>query len=416
MIIINYIDPGTGSMLFTIFIGIVTSLLFLWKKLVIKLKFMLYGGRAEATEERYPYVIFCENKRYWNVFRSVCREFEKREIPVEYLTESEDDPAFSEDFKYVHCRFIGENNKAYARLNLLNADVLLSTTPGLDVYQWKRSQNVGWYVHIFHTIDEACVYRMFGMDYYDAILLTGAFQEKYIRKLEQLRGLPSKELPVVGSTYMDELKEKLEQAQAKGETGKEDKTKTVLLAPSWGESSIFARYGEKILRALTATGYQIIVRPHPQSVTSEKEILEPLQKEFPDSEQLSWNYDNNNFEVLRKADVLISDFSGVVFDYVLAFGKPVIYADTSFDPAPYDAAWIEEPLWRFEVLKEFGTLLTEDDFPNMKGLIDKLLKSDQKKDAIDRVRAESWQYIGESAARTVDYMVKKRQDLLAERA
>ncbi len=409
-----YIDPGTGSMLFAILIGIVTSALFLWKKLVLRLKFLLHGGRVEATEERYPYVIFSDSKRYWNVFQSICEQFEHREIPLEYLTASPDDPALAETYKYVHCRFIGENNVAYAKLNMLNAGIVLSTTPGLDVYQWKRSRNVDWYVHIFHAVDEGTGYRMFGMDYYDAILLTGAFQERYIRKLEELRGLPAKELQVVGSTYMDALKEKLDARQKQAAENGTD-GKTVLLAPSWGKSSILSRYGAEILRALLATDYRIIVRPHPQSLTSEKEILEPLWKEFPDSDALEWNYDNDNFEALRKADVMITDFSGIIFDYALVFGKPVIYADTSFDSAPYDAAWIDEPLWRFEVLKELGVPLKKEDFPRMQELIDDLLQKGQVQEARDRVRCEAWQCIGESAQRTADYMIQKYHELTSER-
>lgn len=420
MFVMCYIDPGTGSMLFTIFIGIVTSMLFLWKKLVLKLKFVLNGGRSEVSEERYPYVIFSDSKRYWNVFRPICDQFEKRGIPLEYLTASPDDPALSESYQYVHCRFIGENNKAYAKLNLLDAGVLLSTTPGLDVYQWKRSKNVEWYVHIFHAVDEGTGYRMFGMDYYDAVLLTGGFQEKYIRKLEELRGLPKKELLVVGSTYMDALKEKLDARQKEVETT-EEKTqekierKTILLAPSWGESGILSKYGAEILRALLETGYYIIVRPHPQSLVSEKAVLEPLWKEFPDSDDLKWNYDNDNFEVLRKADVMITDFSGIIFDYALVFGKPIIYADTSFDSAPYDAAWIDEPLWRFEVLKELGVSLKAKDFPKMREVIDELLRRDQGDEAREKVRNEAWQHVGESAEKTVDYMIRKYQELVSER-
>ena len=351
MYVMLYIDPGTGSMLFAILIGIITSLMFLWKSFLLKMKFLLNGGRVEETGKRLPYVIFSDSKRYWNVFKPICDEFEKRGVQLEYLTASQDDPALTAEYKHVNCRFIGENNKAFAKLNMLDAGILLSTTPGLDVYQWKRSANVDWYVHIFHAVDEGTGYRMFGMDYYDAVLLTGAFQEKYIRKLEELRGLPAKELKVAGSTYMDALKEKLD-----AKTGTKE-GKTVLLAPSWGESSILTKYGADILKALLATGYNIVVRPHPQSLTSEKAILEPLWKEFPDSEQLHWNYDNDNFEALWNADIMITDFSGIIFDYALVFGRPIIYADTSFDPAPYDAAWIEEPLWRFEVLKQLGAPL-----------------------------------------------------------
>lgn len=415
-----YIDPGTGSMLFTIFIGIVTSLIFVLRELVLKLKFIVKGGRVETSTERYPYVIFSDSKRYWNVFKPICDEFEKREVPLEYLTASPDDPALATEYKYVNCRFIGENNTAFARLNMLNAGILLSTTPGLDVYQWKRSKNVKWYVHTFHAVDEGTGYRMFGMDYYDAILLTGAFQERYIRKLEELRNLPAKEMVVVGSTYMDALKEKLDAVNERSETEArnnptEQDRKIILLAPSWGESGILNKYGSKILKALLETGYKIVVRPHPQSLTSEKDVLDALRKEYPDSVDLEWNYDNDNFEVLRRADLMITDFSGIIFDYSLVFGKPIIYADTSFDSAPYDAAWIDEPLWRFEVLKNLGESLREEDFPRMKELIDSLLQKGQKSEARDQVREEAWQYVGQSAERTVDYMIGKYEELFPER-
>lgn len=409
MYVMLYIDPGTGSMLFAILIGIVTSLMFLWKSFLLKLKFLLHGGRVEESGKRLPYVIFSDSKRYWNVFKPICDEFEKRGVQLEYLTASPDDPALSAEYQHVNCRFIGENNKAFAKMNMLDAGIVLSTTPGLDVYQWKRSANVDWYVHIFHAVDEGTGYRMFGMDYYDAVLLTGAFQEKYIRKLEELRNLPAKELVVAGSTYMDALKEKLD-----AKTGTKE-GKTVLLAPSWGESSILTKYGADILHALVATGYNIVVRPHPQSLTSEKAILEPLWKEFPDSEHLHWNYDNDNFEALWNADIMITDFSGIIFDYALVFGKPIIYADTSFNPAPYDAAWIEEPLWRFEVLKKLGAPLKKEDFPRMRELIDDLLQQKQGKEAREQVREEAWQCIGESAKLTVDYMIHKYEELLSKK-
>ena len=114
--------------------------------------------------------------------------------------------------------------------------------------------------------------------------------------------------------------------------------------------------------------------------------------------------------------MMITDFSGIIFDYALVFGKPVIYADTSFDSAPYDAAWIDEPLWRFEVLKELGEPLKEEDFPRMREFIDDLLQKEQGCGAIERGRKEAWQCIGESAEKTVDYMISKYQELSSERA
>lgn len=201
-----YIDPGTGAMLFSVIMACVTAGMFVLKNVWIKIKFLLSGGKVQETSaESYPYVIFSDHKRYWNVFEPVCNEFERREIPCVYWTMSEDDPALSKEYKYVKCEFIGSGNIAFARMNVLRADICLSTTPGLDVYQWKRSTNTRYYAHIFHSLGETLGYRMFGMDYYDAVLLAGETGIKEIRTLEEMRGLPQKEILVSGSTYIDAL-------------------------------------------------------------------------------------------------------------------------------------------------------------------------------------------------------------------
>ena len=90
-----YIDPGTGSMLFTLLIGLVSAGVYGVRNLAVKMRFLASGGRAEkGASENQPYVIFAESKRYWNVFTPVCDEFERRKLPLEYMTASADDPAF----------------------------------------------------------------------------------------------------------------------------------------------------------------------------------------------------------------------------------------------------------------------------------------------------------------------------------
>ena len=41
-----YIDPGTGSMLFTIIIGLISTLIFAFRGKFLKLKFLLSGGKG----------------------------------------------------------------------------------------------------------------------------------------------------------------------------------------------------------------------------------------------------------------------------------------------------------------------------------------------------------------------------------
>ena len=409
---IAYIDPGTGSMLFTILLGVLSAGIYALRGLVVKLRFaMSAGAREEVSKNKLPFVIFSDNKRYWAIFEPICDELERRGVDLVYMTASEDDPALSKHYEHIKAQFIGEGNKAFAKLNMLNARLLFSTTPSLDVYQWKRSRDVDHYVHIYHAPRDATSYRMFGIDYYDSILLSGEYQVEQIRKLEKLRNLPAKELRIVGIPYMDKMKKRVDNAPPMGEH-----PTTVLLAPSWGPSGILSRYGERMIQTLLDTGYHVIVRPHPQSYASEKELLDALQAKFPNSEQLEWNQDTDNFEVLRRSDIMISDFSGVMFEFALIFDKPVIYADTTFDKGPYDACWLDEEMWTFEALPRIGQQLTEENLPHIKEVIDTCMYDTSYRDERHAARDETWMYQGEGTQRVVEFLLSKQQELLAKEA
>ena len=198
-----YIDPGTGSMLFAILIGIIGALNYLLKSWIVKLRFILSGGKkVEGDTEKLPFIIFSDDKRYWNVFEPVCRELNRRGMDVVYMTASADDPAINNPYEHIKGQFIGDGNKAFAKLNFLKATMVLSTTPGLDVYQWKRSKDVGYYVHMLHAASEVVTYRMFGIDYYDAVLLSGEYQVQDMRALEKLRSVPH--VHILGSEKPEE--------------------------------------------------------------------------------------------------------------------------------------------------------------------------------------------------------------------
>ncbi len=402
-------------MLFAVLIGLVSALVWLLRGWFLKIRFFFGSGKKQVPQENVrQFVIFSDDKRYWSVFRPVCREFDRRGIDVFYLTASPDDPALENGFEHIHAEFIGKGNRAFAKLNFLKADIVLSTTPGLDVYQWKRSKDVKCYVHMLHAAAEVAGYRMFGIDYYDALLLSGEYQIRDTRALEKLRGLPEKELVLVGIPYMDDMLERLKNSRPQNADPQASKQRTILLAPSWGESAIFSRYGEKIFDALLQTGYHIIVRPHPQSFTSEKELVDRLMAEYPDSDRLEWNRDNDNFDALNRADLLISDFSGVIFDFTLVYDKPVIYADTQFDKSPYDAWWLDTPYWTFTALPRIGEKLTPDTLPDLQDMIEACLTDEKYASGRDEVRRETWVYPGEGAKRAVDWLVEKQRSLTAE--
>lgn len=399
-----YIDPGTGSMLFSILIGAAATLYFLSKAAIIKIKMVLSGkkGDAASVDASYkPYVIYCEGKQYWNVFKPVVDEFESRKIPLIYYTSAKDDPIFSENYEFVKPEFIGEGNAAFVRLNMLSAGVVLMTTPGLQVYQLKRSKKVKHYAHVLHMPNDATTYRLFGLDYFDSVLLTGDYQKDDIRLLEKQRGINEKNLVTVGCTYLDVLSQKIASVPTE-----ENHPFTVLVSPSWGKVGVLARYGEKLLDPLVKTGWRIIVRPHPQSKKSEPEMLQRLQTRYKDNKNLEWDFERDNIYSMKKADMMISDFSGIIFDYTFLCDKPVMYVASDMDLKPYDAYDLQKPLWQFTILEKMGIKLDEKDFERIGKVIKEASDSPELANARKEAKSTAWMHIGEAGKNITDFMIK----------
>ena len=400
-----YIDPGTGSALFSILIGAAATAYFLGRALFIKLKVVFSSGKiSKISNIENPYVIFNEGSQYSNVFKPVLDEFEARGINILYLSSDKNDPLLNEQYNFVKKEFIGEENKAFLRLNMLKANVVLMTTPGLDVYQIKRSKGVRHYAHVLHMPSDAVIYRLFGIDYFDSILLTGDYQANDIRTLEQKRCLNAKTLVTVGCTYLDVFAEKIKQIPKE-----ENHPFTVLVSPSWGQSAILSRFGERLLDPLVKTGFRIIIRPHPQSKKSEALILEKLEAKYKDSSNLHWDYERENIYSLAKSDIMISDFSGIIFDYIFLFDKSVLYVNQGFDLRPYDADDLGEDalenLWQFKVLKEIGIQLKEENFTSISSIIQNASDSAELQQAREKAKDTAWQYRGEAGKRVADFMM-----------
>lgn len=409
-----YIDPGTGSALFSIVLGLLTTVYFVGRALIIKFKFKLTGKKADISLDEQKYVVFCEGPQYLTVFLPVIEAFEKRKLELLYLTSVKEDPAFTANYNYIKSEYIGEGNTAIARLNFLKATFCLMTTPGLNVYQLKRSKGVKHYSHVLHASSDATMYRMFGLDYFDSVLLSGDYQSKDIRLLEEMRSLPNKELITIGCPYLDVLKQRYE--VVKRDISSENKPFTVLISPSWGENALLTRFGTQLLDPLVKTGFKIIIRPHPQSKTSEKLMLDTLTEKYKDCENVVWDFEKDNIYSIAKSDIMISDFSGIIFDYTFLHDKPFLYVHQDFDLRPYDADDLadNEPSiqpWQFEVLPTIGKKLDESDFENLETILKSMSDSVELSNARKKAKETAWMNEGQAGEKIADYMISKVEEL-----
>ena len=69
----SYIDPATGSLLFSAMAGIVISGYFFAKQVIMRLKFFSPQTRKRGSHR--SIVLYSEGKQYWNVFKPLVDEF-----------------------------------------------------------------------------------------------------------------------------------------------------------------------------------------------------------------------------------------------------------------------------------------------------------------------------------------------------
>lgn len=403
--LLAYLDPGSGSMLFSAVIGIVATVFFIIKGVfykIIDLPAHLKGIRGKKSS--HSIVFYSEGSQYWNVFMPVIRELSNRGVKCTFLSGRQNDPGINCGFEHVETKFIGEGNKSFFYLNTLTADICVMTTPGLDVLQIKRSPGVKKYVHITHSSGGASGYSTFGLDYYDAVLTGGEGDKEFIETIENVRSLKKKEIFPIGCTYLDIMRENL--AVMKSAVHKSEK-KTVLISPTWGSHGLLNKYGAELLSVLRSAGkFNIIIRPHPQSYISEKPLMERLQKEFPEESFFIWDRNPDGLESMKNSDIMISDFSGIVFDFIFLFRKPVLTFRSQYDRKGKDSMDYPGVPWNIRSLDLVGKSLEKEDIQNIVTMIDSFIETGISNEIFNKLREGMDKYPMESGRRGADLIIK----------
>lgn len=287
------------------------------------------------------------------------------------------------------------------------------TTPDLNVLQIKRTRGVKHYCHITHHLTPG-TYRVFGLDYFDSILVANKLQKDFIKLIESKNNLNKKYIKVVGSTYLDELYKLYIKEPKKLDSN----IKTILVSPSWGKESILFKYGLTFLKPLAESNFNIIIRPHPQSYINKLESnnIEFLKQNLKDYKNISWDTHTNNIHSFKKSDLMISDFSSVIFDYALLVKKPIITMDFTFDTAGYDLSDLNkeelENFYTFKKLKEIGVKLKESDFNNISSIIQQAIESKNFAIELEKLSNEIWTNKLDSAFYAVKEILEIQRNIL----
>ncbi len=338
------------------------------------------------------------------------------ERDVCYVSSDASDFAFAESNPRLRCLHVPEGVLRMLFFQTLRADVFVLTMLDLGNFELNRSVHPVHYVYLFHSmgsthmVDHASSY-----DHYDTILCSGPHHVREIRRREELAGLPAKQLLPHGSHRVEALM--AERARRGPPVRAVAGEPVVLVAPTWGERSLLAECGERLLEALLGAGMRVILRPHYQTVKLAPALVQRLRGRFaahPRFEYVDWMGES---ESLYRSELLVSDWSHTAIEYALALEKPVLFIDVP--PRVRNPRYRElgiEPV-EMSIRSRVGTVLSPADVERAPGAIERLLADAQAlPERAALLRKELLYNLGSSAEAAARELVRIADERAAERA
>ncbi len=332
-------------------------------------------------------VFFSEGPNYWNTMVPVVESLLEKGVAFSYLSMQDDDPGLHIDSELCEGFCIGDGSGFFYFMSMLQANVVLMTTPGLQTLSLKRSKGVSHYIHLVHAPVGMALYRKNSFDFFDTVMCSGSHQIDDLRKLEAKRKTKSKVLLKTGCPYMDVLKQKVESSETRQRMPSEPYT--VLVAPTWGTNGALGRYGMKLVEPLIQANFDIIIRPHPQQMRSEQKLLSELKQVTKKSQAIKWDENPSGHQSMAAADILISDCSGIRFDFAFIYEKPVITLDFNLVSENLELEDLGEPVWEKEISRKLGLVVSDIDLDSLPQKIHGLLAREGLKDNLRRLRKDS---------------------------
>lgn len=280
------------------------------------------------------------------------------DLTIHYITSDPDDRIFELEKTQPKIRayYIGEN-KLITLMMKMDADVVVMTMPDLENYHIKRSyiRDDMEYINVSHGMgSNNLTFRKGALDHFDTVFCAGIHQKVEIEQQEQVYQLPAKTCVEVGYPLIDEMRENYERSEHKVNLRKK-----ILVAPSWQKDNIIDSCLEELLDSLKKTDCEIIVRPHPQEVRLKKEYMESLKKKYePDGIEIQTDFTSNN--PVLEADLLITDWSDISWEYAFTTLRPVMYINTPMKVMNPEWQKIEYPPLNIFLRDQLGKSLDTD--------------------------------------------------------
>lgn len=361
-------------------------------------------------------VFYSESSGFYKYYKGIIEYILKNtNIAVHYITSDPNDQVFaiSQSQPRLKPYYIAEK-RLITLMMKLDCDVMVMTMPDIENFHIKRSyvRKDIEYVYVPHCIDSInMTMRTGAVDHYDSVLCVGKHQKEEITNTEAVYGLPHKTLVDWGYTLLDEMR-----AQYAASAHEDKPGKKILIAPSWQKDNIVDSCLEEILDTLKGREYQITVRPHPQEVRLKQAYMEQLEAKYAADRDVEIQTDFSSNSTVFEADLLITDWSGITYEYAFTTLRPVLFIDTPMKVMNPEYEKINTPpinIWMREVI---GAVVKPDELEKLPEAVERLLSGrDEYRERIDRFVHEYVYNLGNSGEVGAKYIINEIQKKIKER-
>ena len=382
----------------------------------------LFARDADSRREKEDYkhffsirnkhvVFYSEKSGFWKYLKDIAEELLKRSnVRIHYVTNDPNDQIFEYAKKEPRILpyYIGPQ-KIIPLMMKMDADIVVMTTPDLDTFHIKRSYIRKDIEYIYTPHDPMSIHmglREGSMDHFDTIFCVGPQQMEELRNIEEVYGLSAKTLIPCGYCLLDDMIEDWEQREKKPSDG----TKRILIAPSWNEDNILDSCADELIRNLLKDGRKITVRPHPEYVKRFGPKMNALMDRWKEQtgEHLVFETDFTSNESLYEADVLITDWSAIAYEYSYTTGKPTLFINTKMKVLNPNWERIGITPLRISLRNAIGRSLDKDQLDRAEEVIAEMESHPEEwKEKIFRVREKNIFNLGAAGKTAAEYIISR---------
>jgi len=287
----------------------------------------------------------------------------------------------------------------------MDADIVVMTMPDLQKYHIKRSmiRDDIEYIYMDHGIgSDNLMLRKHALDYFDTIFTANDIVYHEIRRQEEVYGLKPKNIVKYGYALIDNMI-----AVYGGREVKND-PKVILIAPSWQEDNLLDLCIDKILPNLLNHGYHVILRPHPQYVRHREPQLKELEQRYQSYGNFTLQRDFSSNDTVFNADVLMTDWSGIAYEYSFTTLKPAVFINTPMKIMNPDWEEIGVTPFDIEVRDQMGISVELDQLDSIDKVVETLLyKEDYSRENMRRMREKYLYNVSKSAEVGAEYIIRR---------